>query len=120
MVFGNGIPAVELDVVACRRWAIQKADRLPVADFLDRIEVFEPAQLANADFIFIDAGSPDLYDRKNFATYAGTRWYGRDLTRWIQETRVKNAQGVPIDKTHFVATSPGCRLKQSTTGWNRP
>jgi len=80
LVFGNGIPAIELDVVACKRWAIQKAERLPVADFLDRVDVFEPSQLANADFAFIDAGSPDLFDRQNFAAYAGPRWYGRDLT----------------------------------------
>jgi len=95
--------------VACRRWAIQKADRLPCADFLDRIEVFKPTQLANADFIFIDAGKPDVHDRLNFAAYAGPRWYGRELTRWIQTMQVRNAGGSAIDTQHFVATFTASR-----------
>ena len=82
-MFGDGPPGIELDVVACRRWAIEKADRMPCADFLDRIEVFEPIQLANAEFIFIDAGPPDTQRYRNYAAYSGPRWYGRGLARWI-------------------------------------
>ena len=62
---------------------LEKAERLPIANFLDRVEVFEPAQVANADFVIIDAGSPALCDRQNFTAYAGPRWYGRDITQWI-------------------------------------
>jgi len=89
--------------------AIQKADRLPCADFLDRIGVFEASQLANADFIYIDAGSPDTYDRRNFAAYSGPRWYGRQLAKWIRDVTVRNAEGTAIDKQHFIATFTAAR-----------
>ena len=75
--------ARELDVVSCRSFAIQKAERLPGADFLDRVEVYEEHHLETMDFVFIDAGSPDLENRQQFSAYAGPRWYGRDLAKWI-------------------------------------
>jgi len=84
VVIGDGQPCIELDVVACRRWAIKKADYMPCADFLDLIEVFHPAQLAPADFIFIDAGPPDTQHYRNYAAYSGPRWHGRELARFIQ------------------------------------
>ena len=61
IVFGDGADqATELDVVSCRSFALQKSERLPIADVLDRIEGYTPAHRGNFDFVFIDPGSPDL------------------------------------------------------------
>ena len=71
--------------------------------------MFEPAQIANADFVFIDAGSPDSCDRQHFAAYARPRCYGRDITRWILERRIQKGEGETIDSTRFVATFTASR-----------
>ncbi len=62
LVFGDGTKnCLELDVVKCRRYAIEKADGLPVACILDDIVPYS----GPADFVFIDAGPPDT---TNYAT----------------------------------------------------
>ena len=54
-MYGDGVEdACELDVVSCRSFAILKAERLLVADFPDRVEVYTPAGLTTMDFVFID------------------------------------------------------------------
>ena len=77
LVFGDGAEkATELDVLSCRSFALQKAERLPIADILDRLEVYTPAlHRGNFDFVFIDAVSPDRDKPENFCSYAGPRWY---------------------------------------------
>ena len=88
MVFCDGAEkTTELYIVSCRSFALQKAKRLPIADILDRIESYTPAlHRGNFDFVFIDAGSPDIHKPENFCSYAGPRWYSLDLARWILET----------------------------------
>jgi hypothetical protein len=98
IAYGDGAEATELDVVA-----LQKSARLPIADVPDRIEVYNGNP--DFDFVFIDAGSPDLTDLtgpRMFCAYAGPRWYGRDLATWILQQGVRSHTAT-IDETHFVA-----------------
>ena len=74
LVLGDGTQnSIEIDVVKCRRWAIEKAESdLPVACVLDDIVPWEEHL---ADFVFIDAGAPDETDYAIFCVYQGSRWY---------------------------------------------
>ena len=68
LVYGDGKEnALELGVVSCRSFALQKAARLPIADILDRIEAYAPAHRGTMDFAFIDASSPNLRDREHYS-----------------------------------------------------
>jgi len=110
LVYGDGQQATELDVVSCRSFALQKAKRLPIADILDRIGAYTPAlHRGNFDFVFIDAGSPDIHKPENFCSYAGPRWYSLDLAQWILEHRITNAAGEPINESHFGAVFQASR-----------
>ena len=102
LVFGDGHPkCLELYVVWCRRWAIEKADaRLPIACVLDRIVPF--STLAGTDFVFVDAGEALATDMAHFAAYQGHRWFTTELAHWLLETGVCSAAG-PRTQAHFIA-----------------
>ena len=110
LVFGDGTKrCIELDVVKCRRWAIEKAEvPLPIACVLDDIVPWGPLrQLGGTgpDFIYIDAGAPDRDDHANFAAYQGPRWYTRELALWILQNGVCATEGRRIDEElHFIAS----------------
>ncbi len=87
LVFGDGTKdCLELDVVKCRRYAIEKADGLPVACILDDIVPYA----GPADFVFIDAGPPDTTNYANFVAYQGPRWVTWELAMWIVEQGVRS------------------------------
>lgn len=93
----------ELDAVKCRRWAVEKADiPLPVACILDSVVPF--TGIDSADFVFVDAGPPDLSDYKNFAAYSGPCWYTSELAHWLLETEVKAGSGNAITTDAFIAS----------------
>ena len=100
LVFGNGTQnCIELDIVKCRRYAIEKADALPVACILDDIKPFD----GPADFVFIDAGEGDTSDYANFCAYQGPRWFTWELAQWIVETQVSSARST-ITQEDFIAS----------------
>ncbi len=75
LVFGDVTQSChELDIVRCRRYAVEKAERLPVACVLDGILPYSSSALP-ADFVFIDAGPGDVSDYANFVAYQSPRWY---------------------------------------------
>jgi len=113
LVWGDGEQGWELDVVQCRTFALQKAERLPIADVLDRIEVYDAAmQWDSVDFVFIDAGP--CSDRPEFfCAYAGPRWYSRTLAQWILTAGVQNGAGVAITRLDF---GPVFRASRSISG----
>jgi hypothetical protein len=99
LVFGDGTKnCMELDVVKCRRYAIEKADGLPVACILDSIVPYS----GPADFVFIDAGPPDTTNYANFVAYQGPRWVTWELAMWIVEQGVRSQ--TPITTDHFIAS----------------
>ena len=102
LVFGNGIEnCIELDVVKCRRYAIEKADYLPVGCVLDDIVPYVEGD--PVDFVYIDAGSADTDDYANFVAYQGPQWMTWELAQWILDTGVRALSG-PITTEHFIAT----------------
>ena len=71
LVFGNGVQnCLELDVVKCRRYAIEKAECLPVACVLDNIVPYN-AEDGTIDFVYIDAGPGDFTDYTDFVPTKG-------------------------------------------------
>ena len=112
LVWGDGNQGWELDVVQCRTFALQKAERSPIADVLDTFEVWEDwMPWDTVDFIFVDAGAcsdqPQWY-----CAYGGPRWYSRTMVQWILEQGVQSADGV-ITPDHFGAVF---RASLSITG----
>ena len=106
LVFGDGaLGCLELDVIKCRRWAIEKAEApLPVACVLDRIEPFSEGAGA-PDFIFVDAGPPDTTDYAHYAAHQGPRWYTRELAQWLLDAKTQNGSGEVITADrHFIAS----------------
>jgi len=113
LVWGDGGQGWELDVVQCRTFALQKAERFPIADVLDRFEEYDPAmRWGSVDFVYIDAGP--CSDRPEFfCAYAGPRWYSHALAQWILEQQVQNGAGVPLTRQHF---GPVFRASRSISG----
>jgi len=99
LVWGDGREGHELDVVQCRTYALQKADRLPIADVLDRFEVYVADTLY--DFVYVDAGACNLDRPEFYCCYAGPRWYSRTLSEWMLNSRVQNGAGECIGPQHF-------------------
>jgi len=106
LVFGNGASrCYELDIINSRRWAVQKTSvPLPIACVLDTIEDFDPDKAASYDYIFIDAGPPDISDYFNYAAYQGPRWYPRECAMFVCESSVLNEEGDVITIDNCVAS----------------
>jgi len=104
LVFGDGkMGCLEMDGVNCRRWAVQKTDfPLPVACVLDKIKPFVPGTIV--DFVFLDAGPPDVDDYENFAAYHGPRWYTYDFARYVVMTSIRNGEGDIITTYNCIAS----------------
>jgi len=112
LVWGDGGEGYELDVVQCRTFALQKAERLHIADVLDAFEAWADwMPWDTVDFIFIDAG-PCSDQPMWFCAYAGPRWYSRTMVQWILESGVQGASGV-ITTRDFGAVF---RASRSITG----
>jgi len=96
LVFGDGkTHCLELDVVKCRRWAIEKAIYpLPVACVLDNIE---PYNGNPTDFVYVDAGEADTSDYSKFVVYQGPRWMTWELARFGKDHGV-------FEEKHFIAS----------------
>ena len=100
LVFGDGTKnCFELDIVRCRRYAIEKADHLPVACILDRIKPYTEG--CSPDFVYIDAGPGDTSNYGNFVAYQGPRWHTWELAMWIE--RFVHSDTGPITRDHFIA-----------------
>ena len=95
LVFGDGTKfCLELDVVKCRRWAIEKAEYpLPVACILDTIEPYDGSP---GDFVFVDAGPPDTDDYSKFCVYQGPRWFTWELAQLGKDLAI-------FGEEHFIA-----------------
>jgi len=104
LVYGDGCEGTELDIVSSRSFALQKTDRLPIADILD---IAQPYERCDYDYVFIDAGEADLTNRHNFSAYDGPGWVTQEVSRWILKG-VHSAEG-PIEEKHFVASFTASR-----------
>ena len=78
--------------------ALQKSEWLPLADILDKPQLYTRGTYF--DLVFIDAGRPCLLTPKNHCAYSGPRWYGRELAELIIRG-VRNKEGVKITTDHF-------------------
>jgi hypothetical protein len=106
LVWGDSTDGcVELDIVKCRRWALEKSEiPLHVVSITDVIDVFHMDQLNTAMLFFIDADPPCIDNACDYTAYSGPRWYHAGLAEWIITRTIKNAAGEDIRHNHIIAS----------------